>query len=616
MENTNNSVNHGMRIGIIGLGPVGLILAVHLQESGCDVVVCDMDKIKINLIRNDGVSLTGAITKHCTFRHICTSVAELKDYDLDVLIFSLKSYQVPASLGEAALLKSDRLVVMSAQNGIDIENMLAEEFGESKTCRMVINFAGNLNSPNSVKVTFFIPPNFLASLDDSQTEMVKLLSERLSSAGLQTEPIKSFEILKKIWEKAILNSSLSALCGIGKLTIKEAMDMPDTLEIVEQVIGEAVMVAEAEKIRFEDDFIRKCLRYLKKAGNHFPSLAVDLINGRPTEIDYLNGKIVEYGRKHYVETPLNLVFTNMVKAMTQKNIMSSAHALPGFNDKKRQSHPENTAHVNSGEYFLGVDLGSAYIKFAVIDCEGNLVFNSTLKTLNRDRIGVRHVIGAIHSNYPIKCSCATGYGRKSFADAELIKTEINCAAVGVSHFHPGPKNIIDIGGEDIKIIKCDESNNVESFHLNDKCAAGTGSFITEIAERADMKIEEMSGFASKSRFKTELNSFCTVFAKTEIMKWLFDGVSVEDVARGVYLSLAGRVSRMRVDPTLPTYLIGGVIAYHPYLKNLLEEKFSCEVHVVENPQYAAAYGAAMISKLYHMNEWKSSIVHHTEIIAD
>jgi 2-dehydropantoate 2-reductase len=101
--------------------------------------------------------------------------------------------------------------------------------------------------------------------------------------------------------------------------MKEAMDMPDTVELVEVIIQEAMEVAEAEKIKFEDDFIRKCLRYLKKAGNHFPSLAVDLMNNRSTEIDYMNGKIVEYGRKHYIRTSLNLALTNMVKAMTWKS---------------------------------------------------------------------------------------------------------------------------------------------------------------------------------------------------------------------------------------------------------------------------------------------------------
>jgi len=597
---TTNNQQQTNRVGVVGLGPVGMILSVHLLEAGLDVVVCDNDKVKVNLIRKEGITLDGVINKHHTFKHVCTDISELKDYDLDLLILSVKAYQLPDVLPKAVELNTEKLVVVSAQNGLDVEREISEEFGESKTCRMVINFAGNLNSPSSVKVTFFIPPNYLASLDDSQAERVKILAEKLSSVGLNTEAIHSFELIKKVWEKMILNSSLSALCGIGRMTIKEAMDMPDTVEMVEQVIREALKVAETEKIKFEDDFIRKCLRYLKKAGNHFPSLAVDLINGRKTEIDFFNGKIVEYGRKHYIETPLNLILTNMVKVMTQKSILSSINGR-GLRFREKLGLPARVSTGSIGDCFLGIDLGSAYIKFAVIDAEDNMVFSSTLKTLNRDRIAVKQVMETIRSEFHLRNSCATGYGRKYFPDAEIIKTEVNCGAAGVSRFYPGAKNIIDIGGEDIKVIKCDEFNNVESFYLNDKCAAGTGSFITEIAERADLKIEEMSRFACRSHFNIELNSFCTVFAKTEVMKWLFDGVSVEDISRGIYLSLAGRVARMRIDPSLPTYLVGGVIAYHPFLKDLLQEKLLNEVYIVENPQYAVAYGAALLSKQEFMN---------------
>jgi predicted CoA-substrate-specific enzyme activase len=210
---------------------------------------------------------------------------------------------------------------------------------------------------------------------------------------------------------------------------------------------------------------------------------------------------------------------------------------------------------------------------------------------------------AINSEFSINNSCATGYGRKHFPDAEIIKTEVNCAAVGVSHLYPGAKNIIDIGGEDIKVIKCDDFDSVDSFYLNDKCAAGTGSFITEIAERADIKVSEMSDLASKSSYNSELNSFCTVFAKTEIMKWLFDGVSVEDIARGIYLSLANKVSRLRIDTSLPSFMIGGVIAHHPYLKNLLEEKLLQPIQVLDNPQYVVSLGSALIAKQhYYINQ--------------
>jgi predicted CoA-substrate-specific enzyme activase len=208
---------------------------------------------------------------------------------------------------------------------------------------------------------------------------------------------------------------------------------------------------------------------------------------------------------------------------------------------------------------------------------------------------------AIRGEFDIKSCCATGYGRKNFPDADVVKTEINCAAEGVSFSYPGAKNIIDIGGEDIKVIHCDNDSHVENFFLNDKCAAGTGSFITEIAERAELNINEMSLLAARSQNKTELNSFCTVFAKTEIMKWLIEGMSVEDISKGVYLSIVNRVAKLRISPGSPVYLIGGVIAYHPYLREILELKLKQKVEPVENPQFMASLGAAIIAKQNFLN---------------
>lgn len=592
------------KIGVIGMGPVGSILSVHLQEAGCTVAVCDHDKVKINLIRQEGIRLEGVREKHGFFKHVYSALSDLAEFAPDVLIFAVKTHHMPGILQEAAPFVENGCRVVSAQNGIDVEHLLAEVFGESRTLRMVINFAGNLNAPNVVKVTFFNPPNYIASIDDSQTATAEFVAGKLNEVELATEVVDSFQILKKIWVKTILNASLSALCGIGKLTIKEAMEMPDTVEIVEQVIIEAIEVAETEKIKFEDDFIRRCLRYLRKAGPHFPSLAVDLINNRPTEIDYFNGKIVEYGRKHYIRTPLNLAFTNMVKAITHKNLLQflpdSVIAAQNHHGTSGLAGAGKGEYDKDGSHFLGIDLGSAYTKFTVIDEQGAVAYQTLIKTLNRDRVSLKHVVEAIRNDFNIRQSCATGYGRKHFPDADIIKTEINCAAMGAAAV-PGPKTIIDIGGEDIKVMKCDAHNQVESFYLNDKCAAGTGSFITEIAQRAELDISEMSNLAAKSHFQKEINSFCTVFAKTEIMSWLFDGISKEDISRGIYISIANRVAKLRVDVTVPIYLAGGVAAYHPYLKTLLEERFQQEVHILENPIYVVSLGAALMARRHHQN---------------
>lgn len=589
-----------LKVGVIGLGPVGMILAVKLHEAGCDVALCEINATKASKMKSEGLVLENVIQQQAHFSKVYTSIAELDSFDADYLIFALKSTHTSAAVKQALALNTEKLTVISAQNGIDTEQLLIEGFGESKTLRLVVNFAGNSIAPNTTKVTFFTPPNYLGSVNDARADNAQEIADLLTSVKLDTKAIDSFELLKRTWEKTILNSSLSALCGVSRLTMAEAMADKDTVELIEQVIKEGIDVAEAEKIRFPDDFLRQCMNYLKKGGDHFPSMAVDLINNRPTEIDFFNGKIVEYGRKHYIRTSLNLAFTNMVKAMTNKNIISR---IPGaasdvnrkILDKGLINKETPSVTFKNVDCFLGIDLGSSYAKFTVIDDKANPLFRYFLPTMTNDKQAFKNVLSAITSNFNIKQSCATGYGRKHFAETDIVKTEINCAAAGVSQYYPGEKNIIDIGGEDIKIIHCNNDNNVENFYMNDKCAAGTGSFLAEIAERAGINISDMSSLASLSNYDKELNSFCTVFAKTEIMNWIFDGMKLEDISRGIYNSIANKVAKMRLDPGIPTYMIGGVIAHHPYLKDLLNEKFNKDIKIVDAPQHIVSFGAAVIA---------------------
>lgn len=602
-----------IKVGIIGIGPVGGILAAKLTEAGCDVALCVRNEVKRNKILSEGLFLENVFQSNTRFDKIYASIRDLEVLDLDFLVFATKSYQVPDALKEAVHLNTEKVTVVVALNGIDVEDMLIPVFGESKLLRMVVNYAGIMISPNTVKVSFFNPPNYIGSLNDTRADKAKIFAGLLNNVQLTTDQVDSFELIRCIWHKTILNSSLSALCAVGRLTMAEAMNDPDTVELIEQNIREAVEVADMEKITFANDFIRQCLRYLKKGGDHFPSLALDLINGRQTEIDYFNAKIVEYGRKHYVRTSLNLSFTNMVKAMTNKNIISRVPGAAGdvtrkILDKGWINKQATTVSYKNTSCFLGIDLGSSYAKFAIIDEKGKTLFRYFLPTMTSDKQAFKNVMQTISSNFNILYSCATGYGRKHFSDTDIVKTEISCAAVAVSFFHKGEKNIIDIGGEDIKVIRCDAEDNVTNFYMNDKCAAGTGSFIAEIAERADINLAEMSGMASLSNYTKELNSFCTVFAKTEIMNWIFEGMSLEDIARGVYISIANKVAKLRLDSGIPTYMIGGVVAFHPYLKELLNEKFNKDIQIVENPQYMVAFGAALLA----MNTYQRQLIKSKE----
>ncbi|MCL5990675.1 MAG: 2-dehydropantoate 2-reductase [Bacteroidetes bacterium] len=307
-----------LKIGIIGLGPVGLILAVHFKQAGCEVAICDTDKEKMNLIRNRGIELVGEMKKNSFFNYNYSSVRELLTHDIDVLISSVKSYRIDTILAQVEKYAHSNLFLLCAQNGIEIGLKYTSHFDESQILRMVINFAGVLHSPNVVNVSFFEPPNYIASINDSHPEIALKIAKTLTETGMATENTDSFSINEQVWKKIILIAAISPICGLSNLSMSEAMSNADTVEIIEQSIMESMEVAKAEGIKFNENFVKLSLRKLKNYGDHIPSLAVDIANNRMTEIDYFNGKIVEYGRKHYKQTPLNLTFTNLVKAITKK----------------------------------------------------------------------------------------------------------------------------------------------------------------------------------------------------------------------------------------------------------------------------------------------------------
>ncbi len=246
-------------------------------------------------------------------------------------------------------------------------------------------------------------------------------------------------------------------------------------------------------------------------------------------------------------------------------------------------------------HYLGLDLGSSYTKFVVTDDTGAMAHADVVPTLSRRREDFDRAWADIRDRFEIARTCATGYGRRSIA-SDLQKTELICASAGVSAGCPVHKCILDIGGEDIKIIESAPDGSVIDFYMNNKCSAGTGTFITEIAERAEIDASKMSRLAAESESDRTINSFCTVFAKSEILGWKFDGVPIEDIARGIYLSVVDRVRKLPIKRGIPLFLCGGVIAFHPLLAELLAEALGADVRVVERPQMAVALGAAVLAQ--------------------
>ncbi len=305
-----NTGGHQLRVGVVGLGPVGTILAAHLIDAGADVVLCDVDRERIDTMKKGGIRLEQTVEKTVDVGAGCYSVSELKQFDPDLVAVAVKTPTLEKVVPLLAEIATDKMYVMCVQNGLDNELEIANSLGEDRTLRFSINYAGGMIEPNVVKVTFFNPPNYIAALTSQGDAIAAEIARLLTSAGLETKVPENFRY--HIWIKAILNSALSPVCAITGLTMKEVTDYPLGLQLVTALIDESVRVAEAEGLKFDEGFKEYCIKYLKGGGYHRPSMWVDLDAGLPTEIDFLNGRIAHYGRKHGLPTPYNDTITALV----------------------------------------------------------------------------------------------------------------------------------------------------------------------------------------------------------------------------------------------------------------------------------------------------------------
>lgn len=257
--------------------------------------------------------------------------------------------------------------------------------------------------------------------------------------------------------------------------------------------------------------------------------------------------------------------------------------------------------------FVGVDVGSSTTKVVLMDREkkflGWSVQRSGTDFADVAETGLRQaqaMAGVTIDSKEIK-TISTGYGRKNVRYSNGDKTEISCHARGCYFYFPEAITIIDIGGQDNKVIQLDEKGRRINFKMNRKCAAGTGAFLEEMALRLNIPLEEMNGLARQSQEVVELGSFCTVFTATEVLEKIRQGKKVADIIKGLFLSVIKRVMEMDLLSER-VVLTGGVVAFNPYLKVILEELIHRPVWVPTYPQLTGAIGAALFAREIFINE--------------
>jgi predicted CoA-substrate-specific enzyme activase len=253
--------------------------------------------------------------------------------------------------------------------------------------------------------------------------------------------------------------------------------------------------------------------------------------------------------------------------------------------------------VKRDKLFAGIDVGASTTKAVIIDSRGQVLGSSVnysganFKTASRKAFdNARIQAGGI--SVPENFIVSTGYGRRNVEFSRGTKTEISCHAKGSFFHYPYAHTLIDIGGQDSKIIKLNSKGRRTGFKMNRKCAAGTGAFLEEMANRLKVGIERFNSLAEKSKTEVQIGSYCTVFSATEILTKIREGVEIEDLVKGVFDSIIKRAVEMDVLDG-PIVMSGGVVAHNPYLVKMFEERIGKSIFVPPLPQLTGAFGAAL-----------------------
>ncbi len=251
--------------------------------------------------------------------------------------------------------------------------------------------------------------------------------------------------------------------------------------------------------------------------------------------------------------------------------------------------------------FAGIDAGSRTIKAVLIDAQSGEITASEV----RDQLAEQHALAEDLLSAVLKAASlrrrdvrrivATGYGREIVSFADSTVTEITCQSRGVRHLCPAAMTVIDVGGQDTKLIRLDHAGMVRDFTMNERCAAGAGRFLEVVAQRLGFPLDEFARMAAESSAPAHINATCVVFAESEIIGLLAAGVSPRDIAAGVQDSLAARVSKMLGRGVEPPVVLTGGVALLPGMAAVLEHSLDQKVVVAPSPQLTCAIGAALVA---------------------
>ncbi len=258
------------------------------------------------------------------------------------------------------------------------------------------------------------------------------------------------------------------------------------------------------------------------------------------------------------------------------------------------------------KYAAGIDVGSTQTKCIIIDENKKIVARALTDTgANITRAGERGyeavlAAGSI-AREDVLCVVGTGYGRFKVSFGDLQITEITCHAKGASMLFPDTATVIDMGGQDAKGISV-QNGEVVDFVMNDKCAAGTGRFLSTAAETLGLSLDEIGAISLQARNPVRLSTVCTVFVESDIMSYVAQGKKTEDILGGIHSAIAARtIALVRRVGLKPSYTFTGGVSLNVGMVQMLEEKLGAKLNVSPDSHYMGAIGAAVFALEHAMS---------------
>ena len=250
----------------------------------------------------------------------------------------------------------------------------------------------------------------------------------------------------------------------------------------------------------------------------------------------------------------------------------------------------------------GLDVGSTYTKALIADTRGEILGRAALPTGFRLAEAAETALaGALERagrpRADVAYVVATGFGRHQAPLADIHVTDLTAAARGATRLFPGTRTILDVGGQTMKASRLGEGAKVQSFRLNDKCAAGTGAFLEKTARYMGYSTEEIGPLVETSKQPSSISGVCAVFAESEVINHLSQGVAPADIMHGAIVSLVGRsvqlMRRVKLEPEFT--LVGGILRFEA-MGRVVREALGAQVNVPAGDlvQFVSAYGAALL----------------------